>query len=187
MPGGAAGAAKQGGCAGLGSRVRGESSLREQKPAAVQGGGQGWADVPSWGSGVLVGPGSPHFPGLGQLGCCSLGVCTLPCMSASQQARDLPWYPHVVPLQGHLLGANGLGVAPAPGNRTPRCCCRRGGQAGLSPQITRVGHGTEKLLWGGWAASAAPSCGLPTHCPGDSKPGRGQQRRAHPWQGQDGT
>lgn len=107
-------------------------------------GGRVGGDSPSWGLDVLGGQGSPHFPGLGRSGCCSLSVCILPHVSASWGTWDLPPYSCVEPPQSHLRGANGPGAAPAPGDKTPPSVLSERGPGGLSLRITHVGRGTEK-------------------------------------------
>lgn len=128
VPGGAMGVAKQGGCGGLvvGSAGRVQPAGRETCCGA---GGDG--DVPSWGSGTLVGQGSPRFPGLGWSGCCSLGVCTL---LVCQHHGGGP---------GHLLGT--------PSKVT---CWGQTVRAQLQPRVTQSPFAAVRV----WAGQAVP-CG----------------------------
>lgn len=130
VPGGVQGLQSKDGCPGLGSEARGESSLREQKPAAVLGREQGWGDVLSWGSGMLAGPSSPHFLGLGCSGCCSLGICTLPMCQHHGEPGTCPgtttFCPSKVTCRGQMIRE---WLQPGV-TEPPLCCCWGAGWAG---------------------------------------------------------
>lgn len=104
-----------GGCPGLGGGVGGESRLREQKPAAVRGGGQGWGGQPELGFGHAGGSGQPPLSRAGAVGVLlSRRLHPPPCVSIMGDLGPAPVQPCCAPPKSPT-GGKRSGSSSSPG------------------------------------------------------------------------